>query len=133
MHLYMMTRGTVRETSRLIEDLTHVYMPVKTKKAHRDKYPNSKVSMIQLSVRPVQLFELVFPEEQLTNVMKTLGPCAAGLKGAKLLALRKALHATPLPKIEYDGILTKISKYAVSKHYIGTKKDRYDENGDEQL
>lgn len=72
MHLYIVTRGIKHDVDRFISDLQAQYFPYYPKDM---AIPPQPQSWIQLSVRPVQFHELVFPETALPAVMKMIGMC----------------------------------------------------------
>jgi len=92
---------------------------------------------VELAVRPVQLWELVFPESALGLVMKTVKPNYGldkdTLGGLKKSVLRKALGAEPIPK-DLDMSTTMIvNKDNVHIEPIGIRKDTWNKDGLELL
>lgn len=71
MHLYLMTRGIKHEVDQFITELQGKYLPFKWRDL---KDPNSKLqdTFVQLSVRPIQLWEIVFPKESMDVVLTTV-------------------------------------------------------------
>lgn len=65
MHAYVLVRGTKRYVRRWQEDLEIAFLP--------HKFAEDKVGAVQLSVRPIQLFEVVFPEAEKEKVLKLIG------------------------------------------------------------
>ena len=66
MHLLILVRGIKHEVDRFISDLQAQYWPLK----HREV----KDALVQLGVRPIQLYELIFPKEALPDVLATIQP-----------------------------------------------------------
>ena len=120
MHLYIMTRGIKQLIDEYINDLQAQYFP----------YGNPP-NLLQLSVRPLQLWELVFPKEQLKEVMQTVLPYESikswGLKDIrkhKLALLRLALGAKKIPKLDLtQGIVRPLRKENIAIYPIGIKED----------
>ena len=103
MHLYLMTRGIKHELDQFITELQGKYLPMKYR-------PNGEKELqdyfVQLAVRPIQLWEIVFPKEHLDLVLAT---CLAQNSGETqhkkhqkyVWALRKMLGISEIPK--YDN------------------------------
>ena len=70
MHLYIATRGIKDRVDRLINDLAARYYPYKA----GEVAGKPVIGSMQLSVRPLQFWELVFPEEALEEVCWVLHP-----------------------------------------------------------
>lgn len=68
MHAYIMTRGIKHKVDQFITELQGKYLPF--------QYPNkdgkNELNMLQLSVRPIQLWEIVYPAEHNDVVLNTL-------------------------------------------------------------
>lgn len=60
MHAYMITRGILHDSERFIKELSSKYVPM------------IGMNNMQIAVRPIQLWEVVFPEEDYDIVMSTL-------------------------------------------------------------
>ena len=112
-----MTRGILRETEDWKYQLDANYLT----------YGKTAV---QLAVRPIQLWELVFPKEHLPAVLKTLGwkgeeACRKDISFQTMM-LRKALKLKKIPKVD----LTKApTLYAPSTTFaapiiIGMREDK---------
>ena len=124
MHLYVIAKGIKPSLEQWQNDLLAQYMPVKTGK--------NKKGAIQLSVRPVQLFEIGFPEDQLEYVMSIVGTGDYILKRYPILhklanIFRKVfkLQKVPIPK-KVNSIMqpNQVNK-AVAVIPIGLKKDKF--------
>jgi len=91
---------------------------------------------VQLAVRPIQLYELVFPEEALGEVQKTLWnkdpdyyPKEDNWKVTKLMqTMRKMLGATKMPKIPKDARGRLLRNFDVAIQPVGIKKDHFNED-----
>ena len=71
MHLYVLTRGILSATKQWENDLAAQYLPFKVIEKGKKKPDNY---LAQLSVRPVNLYEIVFPEECLDKVLGMVKP-----------------------------------------------------------
>jgi len=123
----MITRGIKHAVDQFITELQGKYMPMKARAAD-DK--ELKDFMVQMMVRPIQLWECVFPEECKDIALSTLlsqklpkdGMTQHKKHNKFLWAIRKALGAEPVP--EYDNkIKMPISSDWVEVVGIGVKKD----------
>jgi len=63
MHLYFLTRGTKHILDQFITNLSNQFLSCNDRGAG---------SIIQVNVKPIQLFEVVFPEEHRDLMMRTL-------------------------------------------------------------
>jgi len=105
MHLYFMTRGKKNETDEFVKwmETRHLSMPVNKSDG------TSENMLIECQLRPVQLFEFVFPKENLDVVLNSLklphgnpsevkdGKPSFSIN-SRLFALRKMLGAQPIPQ-----------------------------------
>ena len=123
MHLYFITRGIKHDSDRFIQELSAKYVPFKY---------DGKDCMVQVAVRPIQLYECVFPKEHLNTIMNTLtngNPENTHLgtqhKQHKkwVYAIRKILGIKPIPKIEPAGVLP-LYNQNIEIIGIGIKEDR---------
>lgn len=129
MHLYILTRGIKKEVDDLITQLQGKYLPFKYRKEGEKEL---KDLVLQIGVRPIQLWEIVYPEEYTEFMCKSL------FKNANRKAkpqhkwqekftymMRKALKLDPIPDFEPgEGMpLGGISDVEVVG--IGVKKDYY--------
>lgn len=94
-----------------------------------------EIDMVQGALRPVELWEYVFPEESLEDVLSMLnfqnGACPGyGLSKSKYAMLRKALKCDKIPKFPDADKKNIISLHGMGLHPIGIKKDRRDEMHD---
>lgn len=130
MHLIFAMRGIKHNMDRCIGDLQAQYSPLKRKDV---KTGEEHEIMVQWALRPIQLFELVFPETALRDVLTTLNLDSGKegywgeKKGAKakvyLPLIRKALGAEPVPKVEPTPTMRIIMRDGVGIEPIGIKHD----------
>lgn len=122
-----MTRGIKHDVDRFITELQGKYMPYDF---------NGEKTLVQLAVRPIQLWELVFPEPTLNTVCKTLfddtttrnGMLTYHKRNQKYLwALRKALNSENIPNstLFSTALPMPIYKNNIEIAGIGIKKDEY--------
>ena len=71
MHTYLLTRGIKHEVDQFITELQGKYLPFKWRDLN-NKDNQLQDTMVQLGVRPIQLWELVYPEESRDVIMTTL-------------------------------------------------------------
>tara|TARA_Y100000310_G_C20503544_1_gene725240 strand:- start:262 stop:672 length:411 start_codon:yes stop_codon:yes gene_type:complete len=136
----MITRGIKHDVDRFITELQGKYLPFQAafkKDGHVDEKGKLKPQMLQLSVRPIQLWEVVFPEPCRDAVLNTLFKNGKGKtqhsKHQKYLwTLRKALGCEPIPYYEKNKIIPVYDKN-IERVGIGIKKDKYYENGMEAI
>lgn len=130
MHLLIAVRGIKHEQDRFINELSTRYLPFP--KYHDDKFPLG-TAHVQLSVRPICLYELVFPEEHLNTVIATTkcwgfkqSPMNGFLKGMLIDQVVKTLGYEPMPEIDETKLTTKLMMYVPELEVIGLgiKKDR---------
>jgi hypothetical protein len=124
MHTYILTRGIKHDVDRFITELQGKYLPY--------EFEKGKQGLVQFAVRPIQLWELVFPEPQLQSVMKTLfenttrhGLSYSHRNDKYLWALRKALNASKFPELDAKALAMPIYKNNIEVAGIGIKKDQY--------
>jgi len=89
--------------------------------------------LVQMSMRPVQLWEMVFPKTALPTVLKTIGWTGSQRKdiAPHVFALRKMLMCKKIPKMD----LTKVMPRPVMSQFccmypIGVKADKLWTKGD---
>ena len=122
----MITRGIKHLSDQFIVELQGKYLPM--------KYPINKkleTHMIQVAVRPIQLYEVVFPEEHLDLMLTTLAGKSAGKTNHKehkkyLWAFRKALKLKPVPEYNSDNSIP-IYKPSVDVNILGIKTDYFED------
>lgn len=123
MHLYVIARASKDKLDRWVNDVTAQYVP--------HEYEKGKVGMLQVSVRPIQLLEIVFPEPQLDEVLKIVRPIH-NYGGRAISILRKLLGIEKLELKVEDKIFYRIPNADISITPIGIKRDVFI-NGIEQI
>ena len=140
MHLYAITRGIKHEVDRFINDMqAQYYRAINPRVAKALGVDPTIPVWTQFAMRPVQLWEMVFPAEHLNEVLATVTTGERDLttkQNALFAGFRKMLGAKKIPKIEGD--LTKMPQRIVYKqnmecHLIGIKEDSVQEDGSEML
>ena len=128
MHLYAITRGIKHEVDKFITELQGKYLRIKYRANKKDKFQEAH---LQLSVRPIQLWEFGFPEEHKDIVLATiLGEDEKFLGDPKkdkwikkmCWGLRKMLKVDPIPKFKKDNAMP-ICRQHMTVVGIGVKKD----------
>lgn len=129
MHLYFITRGIKQQ-----RDLFVNFMQTQMFKWKRKNLKTGKEEIVQVqgSLRPVELWEYVFPEESLNEVLTILdiNPYMSHFKyrkeQLKSKAIRKMLGKDITPVPDYKKVPT--NKYVelrgITLYPIGIKKDR---------
>ena len=119
MHLYIITRGMKTEVDRFVNDMSAQYFPI---------FIDGKPAYVQLAMRPIQLWEMVFPEESLGEVIATIrrdpGGSANRLGYAKRFGLQKMLGCKPIPKLLNLSKKRIVYNHNIAIEEIGIKKDR---------
>ena len=105
MHLYVLTRGILSATKQWENDLAAQYLHFKVLEKGKKKTPPY---LAQLAVRPVNLYEIVFPEECLDEVLgmvKPIDPPGKLSKFIKMFSRMMGLKKIPdyKPKITPPG------------------------------
>ena len=123
MHLYIMTRGIMDQTQNLMNDLAAQYFPYSM---------DGKDYLVQLAVRPIQLWELVMPKEALPEVQKLLWDKNENMIDpnfkTKLDIVRRMLGVQKVPKFDEKLKLTgprMLRSPNVGRYAIGIKEDSY--------
>ncbi len=137
MHLYLLTRGIKPDVDRFITELQGKYLPYVFEGVNKHT---------QVQVRPVQFWEIVFPEPQKDLVLRSIlennqGKMATPRLQKYLFPLRKLLGCKPIPPYDYwkdEKLKTRmpfLPMYLnnVEKIGIGIKEDYYREDGTEAL
>ena len=125
----MITRGIKHEVDRFVNDMQAQYFPYEW---------NGQKMAVQLAMRPIQLWEVVFPEDQLQNVMATVEtgelPKQWKSKQKYLSVLRKVLGAKKLPKLDPNAMKRLVYKTNIQTALIGYREDaKADKDGHECL
>lgn len=130
MHLIFATRG-VKHMSDIFEaQMQSQFFPWKRKNLKTGK---EEVVPLQGALRPIQLYEYVFPKESLDDVLTALeigeGKVTPWIASLNQKALRKALGLKPIPK--YKKVVNRIiARPGVALYPIGIKDDAYGANPD---
>ena len=136
-HLYIITRGIKHLVDEYIKQLSCKYLPMKIFKGDVDGVKEDGVFQTQVAVRPIQLWEIVYPKEHQDLMLNTI---LAGSKGQTndkkhqkfANIIRKILRVKPIPEYKTDKMLP-IAKAAVDVTAIGVKDDYTMPNGTEGL
>jgi hypothetical protein len=115
----------------MVKDLEAQYFPYEW---------DGKKMAVQLAMRPIQLWEIVFPKECYEEVYRTLNTqMVTGARNdwdnrinKRLFALRKLLKANKLPTVPTEGPKRLIYNQNIAIYPIGIKEDNV-ENGNERL
>ena len=104
MHAYFITRGIKQDVDEFVKwlETRSLRLPLK------DKDGKESVIPLQASLRPVQLWEFVFPENEKDAVLTTLKfhekpPADSISMKLKIAALRKMLGAEKIPEFKTDN------------------------------
>src|SRR3990167_1611760 len=140
MHIYMMCRGIKHDMDRFIRELSSQYVKFK---ARMKGDTDLKDYMLQISVRPIQLYEVVFPEEHKDAMLNSLFGAPGIEKGSGhsqhkrhakwIWAIRKMLGVEPIPKTWKTD--SKLCFYGdnVEKIAIGMKEDYWKTKDDKHV
>lgn len=137
MHLYMMTRGIKHEVDRFINELSAKYLPPSMITPDVDSGEKKDMYYSQLQIRPIQLWEVVFPKEHLDIVLTTIfpgGDLMQHKKHAKFVwGIRKILGAKAIPKEWDNNTKMMVHRAGLETVGIGLKDDYTREDGTEAL
>lgn len=118
MHLFTIVRGIKHLQDQAINDLQAQFFKHSI---------NGNDTIVQLAMRPIRLYEMVFPESALKEVVKTIAPSYPKDyvdNWLYMAALRKALGAKKLPEMDLSGVNHRIIRNQwVPFHIIGFKED----------
>jgi|TARA_Y100000310_G_scaffold81786_2_gene78376 hypothetical protein len=131
MHKYIITRGKSRFVDFWKAEMEAIFLPIKFKNSEKQEV----ASNVQLVMRPVQLWELVYPEEHDAKVTNLIGNTGydhhnfilkvkdwfVGLLGLDVVRVEPTLTEKPIPR-QFVGVTI-----------LGNKKDKRDGNGNELL
>ena len=119
MHLYVLTRGILSATKQWENDLAAQYLPFKVLEKGKKK-PTPYLA--QLHVRPVNLYEIVFPEDCLDEVLGMVKPINAPGKLSRFIKMFTRMMG--LKKIpDYKSKITPPGD-GVTVMGLGLKKDK---------
>jgi len=116
-----MTRGVKHQVDQFITGLQSQFFPYGKVKEDGTR------ELVQLAVRPIQLWELVFPKEHMNTVLKTVGyPPVKDWKSKYMMALRLMLKAKPVPgNIDMSKVpMRPIQGICVGTELIGMREDK---------
>lgn len=137
MQLFIITRGVKRFVDDWIRLLQGKFLPYTGMDSGAEKGKGKvKKLTLQVGVRPVQLWEIAFPEEHKDIMLKTIlgeNNSLVGKKYSKWLGwLRKLMKIKPIPEYKKDLQLP-LPSDNVGVTGIGVKYDEYwkDEDGKE--
>ena len=130
MHLFLLTRGIKHCIDRYINDCQAQYYNM----------PNWKGgNIVQMGVRPIQLWEFVFPKEALQEVLPTVIKCPrpeSEMSFAQknvMKMFRKLLTAKPIPEYDINGKRRIVYNEHIEVTPIGIKEDATHKEGHEML
>lgn len=144
MHVYMITRGIKHQVDRFISELSAKYLKWR---GMAEGDTEKKDYVVQVAVRPIQLYEVVFPREFRDHMLTTLLPNPADFgrngfaehqkKYKKFIwPLRKLLGAKPIPKdaqhLGPSGMIP-LERSGVQCIVVGLKDDEVNEQTGERL
>lgn len=126
--MYVVARGILDRLKRWENDISAIYYPYEYKKG-------APLGKLQLSIRPIQLYEVVFPESCKSEVLSTIYPSwnEDNIKfKAMQLMLRKIVGGE---EIDMTNIQPndKLYRDFVGVIPISIRKDKYDKDGIELL
>ena len=127
-----MTRGIKPEVDRFVNDMLAQYLPFKIPKGKRKgEY------IVQLAMRPIQLWEVVFPEDQLQTVLRTVfkvSPDERKELKMPMAAMRKVLKLDKIPPIDEKVRGRFVYTDNIGLYPVGIRNDKYDpKDGKENL
>ena len=133
MHLYFISRGVKHFRDIFVTQMQGRFFPWKRKNL---KTGVEEMHAVQGALRPIELWEYVFPEESLPEVIAMLdahglgGESVTAPKRTKLLkmGMKKALNAESLPKDIKKVDTMKVFRNGVAIDIIGIKKDKKQKN-----
>ena len=139
MHLYVLAKGIKPDLERWQNDLLAKYLPVWDNGKLKCE-PDGKQHLLQLAIRPVQIFEVGFHKQNLDTVMNMIGTSDYILNRYPLLKMgakgfRKLMNLKPVPMPKNPiGMMQPFNPgKAVAVVPIGLKEDTIDAAGKEQL
>ena len=140
MHLFFLSRGGKWHRDKFVNDLSGLYVP-RTIKDTTGKMEVVRASQVLL--QPIEFWSLVFPEENLDKMLRTLqisdelgvnsDKCPSPTRKFSLNMLRKFLKLKKIPKWEPEGPKFPLYKDHLKLTGIGIKEDYKDEYGNECL
>ena len=116
----MFLRGAYDRLNRYVNDLQAQYFMF-------DHHKDAPKGLLQFAVRPIQLYEFVFPEEHLKDVMEMIMPRQGG-KGEKLMkmAFNKMLGCENIDHM-FKDLTPTTKRYLYGEHVdkllLGVRRD----------
>ena len=143
MHLFFLSRGMKWHRDKFIETLASLHVPYKLK----DTEGKEETRATNVLLQPIEMWSLVFPEENLDTMLRTLNPKTNqfGVTSKKfpkfsspkrklaLAGLRKALGLKKIPDWKPEGNKFPVYKQHIDVIGIGIKEDYRNEYGNECL
>ena len=131
MHKYILTRGISRYVDAWKLDMEAVFLG----KTMKDSLGNVVPYQAQLVLRPVQLWEMVYPEEHDAKVTNMIGD--TGYQHHSWL-LKIKDYAMRIFGLEFKKVERTLTEKAIPRPFVGVtilgnKPDRRDGNGNELL
>ncbi len=129
MHKYIFTRGELNATKKWANDLAGQYLPFLTK----DKEGKEVKFLAQIQLKPLMMWEVVYPEKCEKDLMGMLKPITIGnnVVNKMLKWVRKILQIEKIES-EWNPYLVPAG-FGVSVIEIGNKKDKVNwEEGEEK-
>jgi len=138
MHTYILTRGNQFWVDQFIKELQGKYLPyeIKSDKCFNNGYKKG-ILQFQIGVRPIQLWEIVYPKEQIDLVHNTLFETSDAKpqhawQEKHIFAMRKLLRLKKIPAYDKTRLMP-ITRQNIEVVGIGIKEDRISEAGTEML
>lgn len=142
MHLFFITRGMKWHRDKFVDTLKSLVVPWTVKYKDKKGKIKESVQAVETRLSPVELWDLVIPEENLDKMLTSLRPMnQIGIDSAKcpspklkwgLAGLRKLLKLKPVPAFK-EGKHFPVYSEHVAVSMIGMKEDYKDELGNECL
>lgn len=131
MHLYFISRGIKKQEDDFKLFMQTQLFPWKRKNLQTGQ---EEVMRVQGALRPIQLYEYVFPEESLNEVLTMLNIPSGenghwGMSKSSQFMLRKALGSDVEPVPEYTKVPTNhyVPLDGIAIYPLGIKKDKKEE------
>jgi len=130
MHLYVVARGHIDRLRRWENDVSSKFLPYMVSAGRRNTDNNAWLTlpqwgMFQLSIRPIQLYEIIFPEPCLNEVLSMIQPYGGyGISPKLLKHFRNVLkmgkiELEEIPKVKPDkGVLEIDGNFIPPKNYL---------------
>jgi hypothetical protein len=129
MHTYILIRGIQKDAERWIEDMSYKFLPF---------IYDGKQTMMQLSMRPIWLYECVYPEAVHDAFIQTIQPNTKEVDGGyyqnydkifwtlrKMIGLNKTeINPSAVYKIDQSQSFSRVN---LGVHLIGSKPDEKEE------